>query len=123
MYYNLYLDDVRFPKDSLKWCKEQPLVEWVIVRNYNQFVEIIKQRGVPNHISFDNDLSDFDAANAKTPNYQPKEKTGYDCAKFLVNYCQDNNVKFPHYTVHSMNPVGKENIITLIESYKRICES
>ena len=89
MYYNLYLDDVRFPKDSLKWCKEQPLVEWVIVRNYNQFVEIIKQRGVPNHISFDNDLSDFDAANAKTPNYQPKEKTGYDCAKFLVNYCQD----------------------------------
>ena len=121
MYYNLFLDDERFPR-QVTWVN-LPLAEWQIVRSFNEFVETIKKQGVPNHISFDNDLSDFDAANAKTPNHQSKEKTGYDCAKFLVNYCQETNIKFPNYTVHSMNPVGKENIVALIENYKRVYES
>lgn len=129
MYYNLFLDDERFPK-QVSWI-DLPPVEWQIVRNYNEFVETIKQQGVPNHVSFDNDLADEHYGKVlyedrdgdfKKINASFKERTGYDCAKFLVNYCQENNVKFPYYTVHSMNPVGKENIIALIENYKRTCE-
>ena len=38
------------------------------------------------------------------------ENTGLDCAKWLVEYCLDNNTKLPDYIVHSANPAGKENI-------------
>lgn len=43
--------------------------------------------------------------------------TGYDCCKWLVDYCIDRNLPHPRYTVHSMNPIGKENIEKLIENY------
>ena len=48
-----------------------------------------------------------------------KEKTGYDCAKWLVNECMIKGVKHPPYIVHSMNPVGKQNIISYVESYNK----
>lgn len=130
MYYNLFLDDERFPQ-QVTWVN-LPAVEWQIVRNYNEFVETIKRQGAPYHVSFDNDLADEHYSNVlpedkdgnfKKINASFKEKTGYDCAKFLVNYCRENDIKFPYYTVHSMNPVGKENIIALIESYKRVFEA
>ena len=44
------------------------------------------------------------------------EKTGYDCCKFLCDVCMKSNVKHPTYVVHSMNPVGKSNIESYIES-------
>ncbi len=47
------------------------------------------------------------------------EKTGYDCAKWLVEYCMNKGVKHPPYMVHSMNPVGKQNIISYVESYNK----
>ena len=37
-------------------------------------------------------------------------ETGFDCAKWLVNYCIDNNKELPKWYKHSANPVGKENI-------------
>lgn len=132
MYYNLYLDDIRNPKDSLAWCKDQPLVEWTIVRNYKQFVDTVNEKGVPANVAFDNDLCDAHYAKPlqddrdgsfQRINAAFKEKTGYDCAKFLVNYCHEHNIKFPNYTVHSLNPVGRENIIKLIEAYKIAVES
>ena len=46
------------------------------------------------------------------------EKTGMDCAKWLVEYCINNNLKFPDYEVHSMNVIGKMNIKSYIESFK-----
>lgn len=51
------------------------------------------------------------------------EKTGYDCAKWLCEYCQRNKVKVPTYYVHSMNPVGKDNIKKYIENYKKHVEA
>jgi hypothetical protein len=45
-----------------------------------------------------------------------KEKTGYDCAKWLCNYCIDNGIPLPEYYVHSMNPVGRENIKFYLDS-------
>jgi len=47
------------------------------------------------------------------------EKTGMDCAKWLVEYCLDSNLQLPEYTIQSANPVGKENITSLLENYKK----
>ena len=95
--------------------KFPPVIEWVIVRSYAEFVQAVTNRGVPNFVSFDHDLSDFDAARAAN-NEAPTERTGYDCAKWLANYCFDNKFKMCEYAVHSMNPVGKSNIESLITS-------
>ena len=62
MYYNLFLDDERFPC-KVSWINLPP-VQWEIVRNYSQFIQIITERGLPEHISYDHDLSDYDATNA-----------------------------------------------------------
>jgi hypothetical protein len=47
------------------------------------------------------------------------EKTGLDCAKFLVEYCADENQPLPKYLVHSANPAGKENIEKFLENAKK----
>lgn len=55
MKYNLFLDDVRKPTD-VKWL-DLPPVDWVIVRNYENFEKIIRKAGLPSIISFDHDLT------------------------------------------------------------------
>lgn len=47
------------------------------------------------------------------------EKTGYDCAKWLVEYCLDNNLKLPKWNIQSANPVGKDNINGLLLSFSK----
>jgi len=131
MSYNIFLDDCRKPID-VTWI-ELPLVEWTVIRNYEQFTRHISAFGVPKRVTFDHDLADehypFTAENqeayknSKDPLIIPykkyKEKTGYECAKWLIAYCQDRGVAFPEYYVHTMNPIGKQNIVSLIESYKK----
>ena len=51
----------------------------------------------------------YHACMSGSDDYGP-EKTGFDCAKWLVDFCHDNDVPFPRYTIHSMNPVGRLNI-------------
>ena len=122
MYYNLFLDDIRNPRD-VKWLN-LPSVEWTIVRDYDEFVNVIKKQGVPTFIAFDHDLGP-DHYNPSMYNKLHEtfsERNGYDCAKWLVDYCMNRNLKVPKYAVHSMNPIGKNNIINYIESYKKSSE-
>ena len=49
-----------------------------------------------------------------------KEKTGYHCAQFLVEECLRQKVALPDYAVHTMNPIGRENIISVMESGRKI---
>ena len=127
MHYKLFLDDARQVKD-VKWL-EMPLGPWIVVKNYKEFGEYITKNGLPVFVSFDHDLADEHYRHSM---YNPdkhytnyytngtfKEKTGYDCARWLIAYCQNHELDFPLYQVHSMNPIGKENIISLIEAYKR----
>jgi len=109
MSYNLFLDDLRDPNLFLNDTKT-----WVVVRNHSQFVEIITKRGLPDFISFDHDLCDDDQE--KLNNF--KEKTGYDCAKWLVEYCMRINHQLPEWKVHSMNPVGRDNINAVLVRYR-----
>lgn len=125
MGYNLFLDDVRMPINAFFYTNEKMFIdwEWIIVRNYDDFVECIEKNGIPNHIAFDHDLgrehyNGTDPKNIDYDNYT--EKTGFHCAKWLIEYCMDNDVDVPEYYVHSMNNTGKRNIVSYIENYKRV---
>ena len=126
MSYYLMLDDIRSIDDVRKYCNLPNIndEEWVIVRNYNEFVDIITLRGVPQFVSLDHDLADCHYGHGLNNDAIPydiygKERTGYHCAMWLVNYCIERNIKHPPYIVHSMNPVGKKNIESYIESYNK----
>ncbi len=124
MSYNLFLDDIRTPGSTASYSpvadKDLYLkLDWKIVRNYDEFVNLITLKGLPSLISFDHDLAEahYDPSTWKE-NFSYLEKTGYDCAKWLITYCMDNNLKLPEFKVHSMNPVGKENIKQLLFNFK-----
>lgn len=110
MSYFLFLDDIRDVKD-VTW-RNIPPGNWVTVRNYDEFREEITNRGIPCFVSFDHDLAD----NHYGGKYD--EKTGASCARWLANYCFENNLDLPKYEVHSMNPVGSENIRSILSSYQ-----
>lgn len=127
----VYLDDVRTPIEK----------DWVVVRSYNEFVEKILEIGLENifTISLDHDLgpsSMKEYFENVSPNYtlnydKIEEKTGYDCAKWLVNHFYDKNpdrldnsrllkrekIKFPTIYTHSANPIGSANIMGYINNF------
>jgi hypothetical protein len=98
---------------EVTWVK-LPVASYVIVRNFDEFKDYIINNGLPAHVSFDHDLADLHYGGVFNV-----EKTGYDCAKWLVDHCIDNDLKLPAYTVHSMNEIGKENIHTYLANAKR----
>jgi 3-mercaptopyruvate sulfurtransferase SseA len=125
--FNLFLDDVREVED-VTWVK-LPKVEWTIVRNYDDFVKAINKNGLPDLVSFDHDLGAEHYPQTAEDLCKPidyskyKEKTGYTCATFLVSYCLDNNLNLPKYLIHSMNPVGAENISSLLKSFEKYAKN
>lgn len=121
--YNLFLDDVRIPT-HVTWAEVPKNQHYSVVRNFNEFVDLISLRGLPKFVCYDHDLADShygDGLNGDEINYSKyQEKTGYDCAKWLVAYCLEKNVKHPPYVVHSLNPVGRKNIESYIENYNKV---
>jgi len=90
MSYNLFLDDIRMPKDAFGYTKLPIFIseKWIIVRNYFAFISLIEKKGVPNIIAFDHDLGAehyTDQSNIKYDEFI--EKTGYHCAQWLIDYC------------------------------------
>lgn len=133
--YNLFLDDIRMPAEVGNYIYPVELrdlfrkEEWVIVRNYPEFIKRIKDLGIPKLISFDHDLAEghyhksfMDKNEIQYENYTKFEddynKTGYHCAKWLIEYCINENIDLPEYIVHSMNPVGKDNILNLLKNFE-----
>ncbi|NBO72901.1 hypothetical protein EBV26_20880, partial [bacterium] len=102
----LYLDDVRIPKTD----------SWEIVRNYDEFVAHIKMNGLESYevISLDHDLGEGAMVEYYTnvkPNYELDynripEKTGMDCARYLVAEAMNKKIPLPTIYVHSANPIG-----------------
>lgn len=117
----LFLDDIRYPKDVFTYIPDPiyNLKNWDIVRNYNDFVKYIKEsKELPPLISFDHDLSDEHYVSNDFMTY--KEKTGYDCAKWLVEYCLENNLDLPEYLSHSMNYHGKKRILQILNDFEKM---
>ena len=122
----LYLDDVRTPLNmSNEWVGELP--EWQVVRSYDEFVEHIQKNGLENYeiISLDHDLGESamkEFYRNVHPNYTLNynnivEKTGYDCAKWLVEESVNKNIPLPKVYTHSANPIGSDNIMGYINNY------
>ena len=132
------MDDVRTPTQGVGES-DQP---WVIVRSYDEFVEKVNEIGLENiqTISLDHDLGESAMKEWNTNVYHNYkldydniiEKTGYDCAKWLVNHFYDKNpdweilgrlqkksltINFPTVLVHSANPIGSANIMGYINNF------
>jgi hypothetical protein len=106
----LYLDDVRVP-----------LVRGVdLVRNYDEFVAYLETHDMPEVISWDHDIAEEHYLTAsedectEIPYATYKEKTGLHCAQYVV----ENSLPLELWTIHSLNPVGGENIRRLLRSYR-----
>lgn len=115
----LWLDDVRDPLQN-DWLVFSPITptEVVWVKSYKEFINWINERGLPEAICFDHDLADISYNPEKGQSmFVYHEKTGYDCTKWLVDYCLDNNLDLPLYNIQSANPVGKANIDGCLKNY------
>jgi len=119
--YFLYLDDIRVP-DSYKHYALYDMI--FVCRSAEDAYQMILSHDWFNvhwEMSLDHDLGDG----------QP---TGYDFVKRIIEYdmnvwpstaqtgdCSSTGRKFFNrldVTVHSMNPVGKDNMLKLIENYR-----
>ena len=115
----IYLDDIRTPVED----------NWIVVRDYNEFVKKVIEIGIKNidFISLDHDLGDTAMAewhknvyHNYTLNYDNiTEKTGYDCAKWLVEQWMDGQPIVDVYT-HSANAIGSANIMGYINNYRHV---
>jgi hypothetical protein len=116
--YNIYLDDIRTPVTD----------EWIVVRSYDEFVAKITELGLDNieYVSLDHDLGDTamkEYFENVSPNYKLDysnihEKTGLDCAKWLINNFYDVHPEYlVQSNVHSANPIGSANIMGYINNF------
>jgi hypothetical protein len=128
--YNLFLDDFRYPGDAFNYTFDSVFskLKWEIVRSHEEFVKFIEENykdgRFPALIAFDHDLDDahYEHITGEIPYEEMTEKTGMHSAKWLIDFCIDNNLQLPEYRVHSMNPVGRANIRSLLENFKKFQE-
>lgn len=102
----LWVDDARNPMED-DWMNFSPIgrnckVIWA--QSYQEAIDFLEKEW-PDAICLDHDLGE--------------EKSGYDIAKYIVDQCIDEGKKLPEFASQSANPVGRENIITLLSNYKR----
>ena len=94
---NIFIDDERFPVSE----------DVIICRNFSDFVNLVTTtKETISFISFDHDLGE-------------KQPTGYDIVKWLVDYDQYHDIINENFSffVHSQNPVGKQNIESLMNNW------
>ncbi len=117
----LYLDDVRTPTSD----------DWVVVRNYDEFVTEINKWGLDKYeiISLDHDLGEgamveyyTNVKNNFTLDYgNIEEKTGMDCCRFLISESMNKKIPLPQIYIHSANPIGSANMMGFINNYLMNC--
>jgi len=103
----LFLDDIR---TSEMIYDTTEAADFVVIRNYADFVKYIKQNGLPEFISFDNDLG-LGENGELAPD-------GYAAAKWLV-YESNLDLRRLRFKVHSANPVAAQQIRGLLNNYIR----
>lgn len=124
---HLFLDDIRIPQNATLWGDDPPtnLIvrsnipawKWDIVRSYDEFVKYIEENGIPDTVSFDNDLVDF--ADHRLTNEEVtkmflmedwqnfKVKTGAHCAEYLVNLVKEKKCAMPKWYIHTANSAAR----------------
>jgi len=103
----LFLDDIR---DVAMVYDKSIEHEFDVVRSYAGFVSYIQTNGLPDFISFDNDLG-LDTTGEIAPD-------GYAAAQWLV-YRSGLDLRNLQFRVHSANPIAAEQIRGLLTNYIR----
>jgi hypothetical protein len=135
----LFLDDVREVRQAFLYDKNQSLTaasgiaeyKWDIVRSYDEFVKYIQKHGIPDVVSFDNDLWDVSYELSVNPTseqltkqfqmvgWQEFEiKTGAHCAQYLVDACKAHGKRVPTYFIHTANSAARPIIREILENAK-----
>lgn len=101
----IFLDDFRKPNKYVN-CNINNVFQ---AYTYDDFINLLnklynKYKKI-DEVWFDHDLGDVN------------DGTGYDCAKYLVNFCIEHEMKLPEYHIQSANSVGKANIDSYLKSY------
>lgn len=127
----VFLDDLREPEHCYDYMFKRIAEDnyiyyepWKIVRNYHEFKKYVSNfYNIITHISFDHDLGE-DVAKAlvqsgiskrQARNTKKTIKNGYDCAKWMKEYYLKKKTPLPIMFIHSMNPIGTQNIINLFK--------
>lgn len=125
----LFLDDYRHPIDCASYMYQRRTdcriyhEEWTVARSYLQFIRCIMENGIPEYISFDYDLADVFELREELDIIEwfnldeNRVYTGLDCVKWLINYCRENNLELPKYSIHSSNPDGYNLIKNELDSF------
>jgi hypothetical protein len=116
----LFLDDERSP-EQITWpvsqvrhgrvvngIPEYAQKEVEIVKTVDGFVAWIKTHGVPDAVSFDNNLG------TGSPG-----RDGLKAARWLVRFCEESNTPLPAGVVHSKNPIAAKEIVLSVLDYRR----
>jgi hypothetical protein len=118
---SIYLDDYRTPIEHPEGD------QWLIVRNYDQFVENVSKIGLDNIsiISLDHDLDksatdhyfNYVKKNYQIDYNQIEEKTGMDVVRWLVEHSKITGSPIPQCYIHSHNPIGSANMMGYLNLY------
>ena len=109
--YFLFIDDIR-NLDDVKLLPRRNNENWIVARNSLQAIELIKQKNLPVMFSFDHDLGGNDTCMVFLRQLE---------AWMLETY-PDKLPSCPNFMVHSANPVGKLNIISFMNSWRKMIE-
>ncbi len=98
--WKLWLDD---QYDDCETPFRHPPQDFISAKSSKEAITLTRLFGIPEFISFDHDLGDGDDA------------------MVYINWLTDNlyDAVVPEYVVHSANPVGKDNIISKMDSWKK----
>lgn len=105
MGYKIFLDDERFPD----WIYKTDNNDWVILRDLDEFKKYIETHGIPDFISFDNDLGKF-------PDETPKPE-GVDAVKWIV-FEKELDISNMDFKVHSANTARQGYIQSTMTNWK-----
>lgn len=101
----IFLDDYRKPNKYVNMNLNRVYQAY----SYQDFIDLVnnlyRKYNIIDEVWFDHDLGPVEQGN------------GLDCAKYLVNFCIENNMKLPEYHIQSANSVGKANIDSYLRSY------
>lgn len=114
MSYAIFLDDERFPWD-VTWVELPPVPhgDFVLIRNQKVFEDVVSQLGIPDYISFDNDLGDGMGE-------------GIFCAQWMVDQVLDGKLAWNpnfQFTVHSKNNQAGPRITGLLNNFIKHMEA
>jgi NAD+-processing family protein with receiver domain len=104
MGYNLFLDDIR----AVSMVYPNKDNDFVVVRSYDACIAYIKQNGLPEFMSFDNDLGEDENKTVLPDGYAVTKWLVYESGLDLTNF---------KFKVHSANPVAKKQIEGLLNNY------